>query len=263
MIVSGRRVLLTGASGGIGRAIARAFADRGAQLILSGRRVDVLESLAAELGAQTLAADLAEREAPARLVEAAAPVDILVANAAVPASGPLEEYGVDEIDRALDVNLRAPVLLARLLVGEMRHRGSGHLVFVGSLAGLAPSAMTSLYCATKFGLRGFALSLREELRGSGVGVSLVLPGFVREAGMFADSGVQLPPFVGTRSPEEVAATVVRAVERDLAEVSVAPAHVGLGARFATVAPTVAAALTRRLGADEVVRGMVEGQRHKR
>ena len=117
---------------------------------------------------------------------------------ALPASGALSELDGDQIDRMLDVNLRAPIALAHGLVPMMTARGSGQMVFISSLSGKAASPASSLYSATKFGLRGFALGLREDLRRSGVGVSLVFPGFIRDAGMFAEAGVQLPP--GVRHP---------------------------------------------------------------
>jgi NADP-dependent 3-hydroxy acid dehydrogenase YdfG len=110
MQISGSTVLLTGARGGIGRAIASALASRGASLIVTGRRRDVLDPLVAEHGGRALAVDLAIREDVERLVREAGEVDILVANAALPASGALESFTVDEIDRALDVNMRAPML---------------------------------------------------------------------------------------------------------------------------------------------------------
>ena len=124
---------------------------------------------------------------------------MLVANAGVPANGLLEELSQEQIDRMLEVNLRAPIALARALMPSMIERGSGHMVFMSSLSGKAASPASSLYAATKFGLRGFALALREDLHQHGIGVSVVLPGFIRDAGMFADSGVKLPPGVGTRS----------------------------------------------------------------
>ena len=89
------------------------------------------------------------------------------------------------VDRALEVNLRAPVALAHALLPAMLERRRGALVFIGSLAGTAPTAGASTFCASKFGLRGFALALRAELAGSGVGVSHVRPGFIREEGMYA------------------------------------------------------------------------------
>ena len=132
MQLGGARVLVTGATGGIGEAIARGLIDRGARVLLSGRRQDALEELAGRLGerAEVMLADLAERDAPARLAEEAGVVDVLVANAALPASGRVEDFDPEEIDRALDVNLRAPIQLTRALLPGMLARGRGHLVFV-------------------------------------------------------------------------------------------------------------------------------------
>src|SRR5207302_9682435 len=131
-------------------------------------------------------------------------------------------FTVDQVDRALDVNLRAPIILARALSPAMIASGHGHMVFISSLAGKAATAGAALYNATKFGLRGFASALRADLRPSGVGVSAVFPGFISDAGMFADSGAELPRGIGTRSPQEVARAVVTAIERDRAEADVAP-----------------------------------------
>src|SRR5437899_4963618 len=108
MQISGATVLLTGASGGLGQAIARALGERGASLILTGRRTEVLQGLADELGARALAVDLANPAEIDRLLSEAGDIDILVANAALPASGTLDSFSVEEIDRALNVNLRAP-----------------------------------------------------------------------------------------------------------------------------------------------------------
>src|SRR6187200_3681738 len=106
MELQGKRVLLTGATGGLGEAIARALAERGADLVLSGRRADALATLAKELGAETLACDLADRDELERLVTAAGDVDVLVANAGLPGSGSLQRMEPEEIDRVLEVNLR-------------------------------------------------------------------------------------------------------------------------------------------------------------
>ncbi len=193
MQISGSTVLLTGATGGIGHAIARALAGAGAELILTGRRSDVLEPLAAELGGRALAVDLARDTEVERLAAEAGDVDILVANAALPASGTLSSFSIEQVDRALDVNLRAPIILSHVLTPGMVSRGHGHLVFISSLAGKAATPGTALYNATKFGMRGFAGALRADLRASGVGVSTVFPGFIRNAGMFHEAEVKLPP----------------------------------------------------------------------
>ena len=244
MKISGTTALVTGATGGIGQAIARDLAARGATVVVTGRRADVLEPLAADLGAKAIVADLSDREAAAGLLDEAGQVDILVANAALPASGLITEYELDAIDRALDVNLRVPIVMARLAATEMIERGRGHLVFVSSISGKVASGGASLYNATKFGMRGFTLGLREELRPQGVGVSTIYPGFIREAGMFADAKVDLPRGVGTRSPEDVAHAVARSVERDTAEIDVAPLSIRMSARIAGVSPALVGRMQR-------------------
>src|SRR5712692_3287020 len=123
MKLDGRTALVTGATGGLGHAIARALAAHGARLVLTGRRAEVLEPLARELGARALSSDLADRSALERLIEESRQIDVLVANAALPATGRVTDFSVESIDRALDVNLRAPILLARALSAGMAERG--------------------------------------------------------------------------------------------------------------------------------------------
>jgi short-subunit dehydrogenase len=265
IVLADATVLLTGATGGIGQAIARALSHRGARLLLTGRRRDLLEDLAAELGARSLVADLGVAQDVDRLgaTAAAAGVDVLVANAGMPASGEIGELAGDQVDRMLAVNLRAPIALAHALVPMMTSRGSGQMVFISSLSGQVASPASSMYSATKFGLRGFALGIREDLRRSGVGVSLVVPGFIGDAGMYADTGVKLPAGVSTRSPEQVAAAVIRAIERNPAEIFVAPLSLRLGAAFGSVAPAPVAAASRLMGSDRLASRISEAQRAKR
>jgi len=263
MNLTSGRVLITGATGGIGQAIARAFAARGASVMLSGRRADVLEPLATELGGRALGCDLAERDQVERLVQEAGDVDVLVANAALPASGLLLELDQEQIDRMIEVNLRAPIALARAFAPAMVQRRGGHMVFISSLAGKVASPASSIYSATKFGVRGFALGLRQDLQAEGVGVSVVLPGFIREAGMFAEAKIDLPRGVGTRSPEDVASAVLQAVERDRAEIEVAPASLRVGAAFGGLAPQIAATVSRRLGGEKTATDLAAGQAGKR
>jgi uncharacterized protein len=263
MQISGSTVLLTGATGGIGHAIARALSARGAKLILTGRRAEVLEPLATELNARSLVVDLADRAAVDALAGQAADTDILVANAALPATGTLDSFTVEEIDRALDVNLRAPIVLSRALTPRMIERRSGHLVFISSLSGKASTSRTAMYNTSKFGLRGFSNALRGDLHGSGVGVSAIFPGFIRDAGMFADAEVKLPPGIGTKTPEDVAGAVVKAIERDRAEIDVAPVMLRASTVLASLAPEFAAKMGRRLGSEDITRQMHQGQSDKR
>jgi short-subunit dehydrogenase len=267
MNLSGKKALLTGATGGLGRAIAVALAQRGAVLFLSARNAEALGELAGELpggGHRTLPADLAEPDAAERLAAEAAGAEILIANAGLPGAGKLDEFSAEEVKRALRVNLEAPMLLARALYPAMLEAGSGHLVFVASLSGKAASPRTSVYNATKFGLRGFALGLRSDLAPRGVGVSIVSPGFIREAGMFAEAGAKPPPGMGTSSPEQVGAGVVKAIERDRAEVVVAPPLQRAAAHFALVSPSLSvkaqSGSAGQKAAAEIAKGHPSGKR---
>lgn len=263
MELKGAKTLITGATGGIGRYLVEAFAREGCELVVSSRSEDQLKDLAARYAARAIVADLAQPGEAERLVEEAGEVEILVANAALPASGAIESFTVEELDRALAVNLRAPIVMARLLVERLVDRGSGHLLFIGSLAGRAATPFSSLYNATKFGLRGFALALRAELGPRGVGVSVVEPGFVREAGMFAKSGAKLPPFIGTVAPTAVARAAVEAVRRNQGEVTVAPPLLRMGSAFAGVLPGVAERVVTLTGGTAVARSVASGQQTMR
>jgi short-subunit dehydrogenase len=265
MDLDSRKVLLTGATGGLGRAIAKALASRGAKLVLSSRKAEELDQLARALpgaGHATVVSDLAEEGAALALLEQAGDIDVLVANAGLPASGRLEAFSQDEIGRALRVNLESPVRMTRELLPGWQQRGSGHFVFISSISGFAATPRASLYAATKFGLRGFALNLREDLRGSGVGVSVITPGAIREAGMFAESGAAPPPGLGTGTPEQVASAVVRAIEHNKSEISVAPARQRALARFAMLAPEISGRLAGSVAA-KAADAVAAGQTDKR
>jgi uncharacterized protein len=263
MQIAGSTVLITGATGGLGQAIARALGERGGELILTGRRRESLEPLAKELGARALGVDLSRRSELARLAKDAGAVDILIANAGVPAAGRLETFTIEQIDRTLEVNLRAPAVLARALLPGMLERGRGHLLFMSSIAGKTTVPGAPLYHATKYGLRGLAGGLRADLHGSGVGVSCLFPGFIRDAGIFADSGAKLPPGTGTRSPEDVARAVVDAIEHNRGDVGVASIAQRGGAVLAGFAPDVAANVVRRLGGVGIAQEMERTLRDKR
>jgi short-subunit dehydrogenase len=263
MEITGRTVLLTGATGGIGHAIARALHARGAQLILTGRRADVLAPLADEVSGTALAADLSRQVDVERLIEEAGHADVVVHNAALPASGDILSFSPEELDRALDVNLRAPIILSRHFAETLSNKGSGHIVFISSLSGKSGQGGAAVYSATKFGLRGFGQGLRGDLARKNVGVSCVFPGFIRDAGMFHEAGAQLPKGVGTSTPEEVAAAVVTAIERNRFEVDVAPIGMRVLTSFASIAPATAARITRKVGGGKIAADLAAGQRGKR
>ncbi len=249
--ILGARVLLTGATGGIGQALARSLHRAGAHLVITGRRVDVLEPLAVETSAEVIAADLGDAAELDALVSKAGDVDVLVANAALSGTGDFAAMDPTWIDANLDVNLRAPIMLTHSVLPGMLERRSGQIVLIGSLSGLVASPGSALYNATKFGLRGFAHALRQDLHGTGVGVSVVHPGFVSEAGMFMDSGMELPKGTRLVRPERVADDVLKAIAKDKGEILTAPAELGLASRLGTVAPGLSARIQRAAGAAEI------------
>ena len=268
MDLEGKRVLLSGATGGIGRAIAEELAGRGANLVLSSRRKEELDELARSLPGgdgrhEVIVADLADDGSAEKLIEDAGDVDILVANAALPASGKLEHFSANEVQRAIRVNLESPILMARALAPKLVEKGEGHLVFISSLSGKVGTPGSALYSATKFGLRGFAFGKRADMHPHGVGVSIVSPGFVRGAGMWADAEVDPPPMIGTTTPAKVAKAVARAIERNRGEITVAPRRQRIAAEIGYRHPEFAARLQRRSGAAEIASELAAGQADKR
>ncbi len=266
MELAGRTALLTGATGGLGRAIAAALVERGATIVLSGRNAGALEAMAADLpgdGHRSVPSDLSQPGAAEKLAAEAGAIDVLVANAGLPGTGRLPEFTAEELTGALRVNLEAPMLLARALESGMLERGSGHMVFVSSLSGKSATPLSSVYNATKFGLRGFALGLRSDLDPLGIGVSIVSPGTIREAGMYADSGAPPIPGLGTGSPKQVAAAVVRAIERNKVEVTVAPVQQRLLAHFALTSPGIAVKVASGGAGQKAAAEVAAGQKSKR
>jgi short-subunit dehydrogenase len=246
MRLEGRSVLLTGATGGIGRAIARELAARGCALTVTGRREADLERLVTELGppARGFTADLTKLGEVRELVDRADPVDVLVANAGVGIPEDLADVSDEVLEETIRINLLAPAALARAAPALMKQRGAGHIVFISNVAGLvATPGNGAVYAATKWGLRGLRLALRQELAGTGIGVSTVFPGPIRDAGMSARTGVALPRGAGTNSPQDVARAVVRAIERDRPEV-VATGSVRLGAAIGGVAAVLVGRIAR-------------------
>jgi short-subunit dehydrogenase len=266
MNLSGRKALLTGATGGLGRAMAKALAEHGAQLTLSARSREALEALGAELpgdGHRVLPADLAEPDAAERLAAEAAGTEILVANAGLPGTGRLSDFTGEQLARALRVNLEAPMVLARAFEAEMLERGAGHMVFVASLSGKSATPLSSVYNATKFGLRGFALGLRADLDPLGIGVSIVSPGFIREAGMFADANGKPPPGMGTGTPEQVGGAVVKAIEQNKAEIAVAPIQQRFLAHLALATPAISVKMVSGGMGQKAAADLAEEQTDKR
>ncbi|MEU6719336.1 SDR family oxidoreductase [Nonomuraea sp. NPDC046802] len=262
MRLAGTTALITGASGGIGRAIARALAARRVRVLLAGRDAAALSAPAEEVGGRIITADLGERDGVIEMMKQAGPVDIVVANAGVFAPALVTHHPLDVIDTCLDVNLRAPMVMARLAAEEMIAAGRGHIVFMSSVSGAVPTPRTALYNATKYGLRGFAHAIRADLAPYGVGVSVICPSVIRDAGMITRSPVRPPAWVParvwSRSPEQVAQAVCRAVRHDIAEIMVAPWPVRFVAGLSGLSPALAVRLQRLVGADRIAHGLADG-----
>ena len=254
MQIAGSRVLLTGASGGLGGAIARDLSRHGADLVLTARNEQVLQRLAAEVGGEACVADLADRSDLEAVCGRLGDVDVLVCNAGVGGDGHQTEVGPERIDEVLDVNLRAPMILCNAFAHERIDSGrAGQIVNIGSVAGLVAAANASLYNATKFGLRGFTLAIRQDYEAHDIGVTHVAPGFIHTAGMFADNDMELPPLVRSSSPEDVADAVARAIRDNPAELWVIPPELRAIATVGTIAPVLSEAVQRRLGIREMTR----------
>lgn len=183
--LAGRCAVVTGASRGIGRATAVALAAGGARVVAIARDRDALQRLVAELattpgGAVALACDLTrEEQVDAALAELAGTIgvpDLLVNNAGIFALGAIGALPPREVERMVQLNLLAPYRLMHALVPGMRMRGSGHVITIGSVADRTTFPENAGYAAGKFGARAMHEVLRQELRGSGVRVSLVSPG---------------------------------------------------------------------------------------
>jgi short-subunit dehydrogenase len=262
--IRGKTVLLTGASTGLGPYIARRLHQAGARFVLSARNEEALQKLAKELGeSRVIVADLSRTGEPERLAKEAGEVDVLVSNAGVPVSRRLARLTIEEIDGAIAVNLRAGIILAQALAPAMVKRKDGHMVFISSIAGKIPAAGVSIYNATKFGIRGFALAMREELWGTGVGVSVVCPTFVSEAGMWAETGLKADPMAGEVTPAQVADAVWQAIARNRAEIDVVPIQLKASLKVMAVAPGLFAAIARSTGGTKPNDELGERQKNKR
>ncbi|HUF12487.1 MAG TPA: SDR family NAD(P)-dependent oxidoreductase [Longimicrobiales bacterium] len=264
--IAGSVALVTGASYGLGAATARALAARGARLALVARSREALEALAAELtagGTQAVAipADLAQPDAPAEVVAAVerelGGIDILINNAGVEHTAAYHELPTADIDLLIDVNVRAPMVLTRLVLPGMVERRRGHIVHMASLAGIASPAFHEGYSASKAALIAFSHSLRASYRGTGVSSSVIVPGFVSEAGMHErmkqEVGVKTPALVGAVRADAVVRAVLGAIEHDRDQVLVTPLTTTVMTKLFSPYPAVGAFIQRALGVTDMYR----------
>jgi len=254
--IEGMHALVTGGSRGLGPTIANALLREGARITLSARTADDLAAVAKNLTAgsaqvRAVAADVARDDDRRKLLEEAeaalGPVDLLINNAGIELMAPYASLPPERIQQIVRVNLDAPLMLSRLALPGMIERGSGHVVMIASLGGKKGSPYSATYAATKAGLIAWASAVRSELRGSGVGVSAISPGFVSEAGMFAVRNRRAPWLLGTSTPDDVARAVVRAIAQDIGEIIVNPGPMRLMLALDALSPRLSTWLLRRSG----------------
>ena len=181
--LSGRRALVTGASGGIGAAIARALHAQGAELVLTGRRVEALEALAGELGGRTVvvAAELGDADAAEKLLPQAEPLDILVNNAGITRDQLMLRMRDNDWHEVIEVNLTSTFRLTRAALRGMIKRRFGRIVSITSIVGVTGNPGQANYAAAKAGLIGFTKAVAAEAASRGVTVNCVAPGFIDTA----------------------------------------------------------------------------------
>jgi NAD(P)-dependent dehydrogenase (short-subunit alcohol dehydrogenase family) len=232
-------VVITGAAGGIGSALARGFAARGARLALLDYNPEAVAAVGATLQAagHTVSTHVANVADPSSLAQARAQIlaqhghiDVLVNNAGITVFAQLEATEADELERVLDVNLRGVIHGCRLFLPDLRARPQAHIVNISSMAALAGMPWQTIYCASKYAVRGFTAALRAELSGTGIGVTCVLPGATR-TNIVGAAATRNPELRASLSklllahgypPDWLARKVVRAVRRNRAELCVGP-----------------------------------------
>jgi short-subunit dehydrogenase len=252
--------------------MARAFAELGTNLALVAYPGTGLDSLRKEteqfqLQALVLPSDLRDPAQRHLVVERVkqqfGSIDILVNNAGVEFTSLYHELSEENIDDVISVNLKAAMILTRLVLPEMLQRRRGHIVCISSLAGKSGPALQEPYSATKAGLVGFTSSLRASYRGSGVSASVIVPGFV-EAGIYArlkeNTGCAAPRLLTGITPKSVAQAVIRAVEKDLPEIIVNRYPIRPLLALATLAPRFGGWVISKFGVDRFFRAAAEAQK---
>lgn len=225
--LAGKTVLLTGASRGIGASMALAIAKEGATVVGVSRSkaglAQVQQSIESEGGKMiSLPADISQVSELAALAKQinniAGTIDVLINNAAIEIYRAFQNYSLNEIQQVLSTNLLAAVELSRLLLPDMLAQQEGHIINIASLAAKKGHPYDSVYSASKAGLLMWADAIRQELSGTGVIVSTVCPGYVKDQGLLSDTKMSAPRFAGVSMSKDVVAAVLTAIKTNRAEV---------------------------------------------
>jgi len=263
--LSGKYVLLTGGSRGIGPVMAEALAERGAHIALAARSEEGLRNTAKSLskyGIQTIIVpiDLSQASQQHELVsivlEKFGTIDILINNAGQETEGAYLELPWEAIQTTVDVNLIAPMALTYQVLPHMLKQKSGHIVNIASVGAKSGIAYAATYCGTKAGLAEWTRGLRLELEGTGIHFSTIFPGYVTEVGMFAKFHLTPPAIVGSCTPAQVAKAIVKAIEKEKLEVLVNSSPNLLVAAISELSPALGDWIVKKSGAVEFQRKKV-------
>ena len=243
-----KNVVITGASSGIGRATAKSFARKGANIVIASRNLKKLEELKEEL--ETFKVNILVIETDVRRLkdcrnllsksaEELGGIDIIINNAGFTSRGPLKKIPVRDIDRTIDVNLRATIRLSKLVIPYLMKRGGGSIVNISSILGIMPIPTEAVYSATKFAIRGFSYAMAQELKDSGITVSVVSPGpvdtpFIMDNIESLNDIVLSPPL---SSADDIAKLIVLSAEDGKLE-RIKPVHTGILAKIGFLFPYV-------------------------
>jgi short-subunit dehydrogenase len=258
-VLAKHTALVTGASRGIGLEIAHALVNERMNVVLSGVSLTELQRAAANFGNSdvrilALVADLEDRSAIESLVSTAlhefGSIEVLINNAGVETFYAYHKLSLDDIEHTVRVNLLGTMFLTRLVLPSMLDRGFGHIINISSLSGKAGPPCCESYAATKAGLIAFTESLRAEYSESGIGFSVVCPGFV-ETGIYQrvveETGIRISRLLGTSAAEDVAKAVIRAIKKNSPEVIINPGPTRMLTTLAELSPRLGEKLMQFLG----------------
>jgi short-subunit dehydrogenase len=231
MEFQGKVAIVTGASRGIGKFISKTLATSGVKIIAVARNMDALSDTCNAIeksGGQAtpLMGDMTNIEAIPQLIQKSisiyGKVDFLINNAGIEQYQKFHKYNQEYIEKCLSTNLHAPIHLSHSIIPHFMENNNGHIINIASLAGKKGVAFNGVYSASKSGLIMWTDAMRQEYKDSSIEFSAICPGFIRDSGMFHDSGQKPPKLLGSSLPQDVANAVLNCIKKQKAEVIVNP-----------------------------------------